>query len=177
MALRGLSLGPATNGPTALSIDYYTTRGRSQPAWREGGETTLIGDTQFDWKKIVTHRFLLCAFFVLCFVRLLHAIKLPHGFWTWCAKRKTQNFSFEKGGEIILIGDTRFAWNKNVTHRFLRYVCSLCSVLRLSHFLEAVGCVLRVFRVIYVPVSVPLALGFHPPQPRHPWSMLQPNGH
>ena len=94
VALRGLSLGPATNGPTALSVAYYTTTGPSQPAWREGGEKTLT-NTQFDWKKNMTHRFLCC----------------------------------------------------------LR---SLCSVLCASPMLlKAVVCVVRVFRVLYVPVSVP----------------------
>ena len=63
VALRGLSLGPAANGPIALSLDFYTIRGPSQPAWREGGEKTLR-DTRFDWKKNVTH----------CFLRCLHSL-------------------------------------------------------------------------------------------------------
>ena len=94
VVLCGLSLGPATNGPTALSVDYYTARGPSQPAWREGGEITLR--------------------------------------------------------------DTRFVWKKNVTHRFLRCLHSLCSVLCASPMLlEANGCIVRIFRVMYVPVRVP----------------------
>ena len=94
VALRGLSLGPATNGPTALSVDYYTTRGPSQPAWREGRDKTLT--------------------------------------------------------------DTHFVWKKNVTHRFLRCLRSVCSLLCASPMLlKVVACVVRVFCVMYVPVGVP----------------------
>ena len=32
VALRGMSLGPSTNGPTALLVDYYTAKGPSQTA-------------------------------------------------------------------------------------------------------------------------------------------------
>ena len=94
VAVRGLPLGPATNDPTALLVDYYTTRGPSQPTWREGGEKTLT-DTRFDWKKNMTHRFL-------------------------CCMRSPCSVS-----------------------------CASCMLL------EAFACVLRVFRVLRVPGSVP----------------------
>ena len=44
----------------------------------------------------------------------------------------------------------------NVTHRFLCCLRSLCSFFNASPMLlKAVACVVRVFHVLYVPVSVP----------------------
>ena len=52
--------------------------------------------------------------------------------------------------------DTRFDWKKNMTHLFLCCLRSLCSILCASPMVrKAVACVVRVLRVMYVPVSVP----------------------
>ena len=115
---------------------------------------------------------------LLCFVRFLHAIKLPRGFGTWITEDKAprqlnnshnkfstnlytnsrsdplfvnekgtrqtgvcqeekSNFSFEKGRKIILTGDTRFAWNTNVTQP----LSALCAfpVLYFVHLSHASG--------------------------------------
>ena len=63
--------------------------------------------------------------------------------------------AWREGREITLTANTLFAWNKIVTHCFL--LGAFCAAFCASRMLlKADGCVLRVFRVIYVPVSLPL---------------------